>query len=397
MSDKRDRCAVFIFYNTEYLNGAMVTLHTFFNAYSSVDHVFDLYYLSNHLCQLDESLNRNLINSLRYRNVGRISALHVDQSRLDFYQQEMERYKGSGVNLSIFTYEAFSSQFQDYRRLFYMDADLLFIRPNLEWLEEDFQLSICPDLGIKKWLKKPKIGRVYQKEEILLNAGLIVVNPRRLDLSDFYTRLIDYHRENMTSNYPLFEQGLLGRFLKGTAYDVLFSSYKNNMLRRLLISDHFQANSQQASMVHYVGFKPFSTRDFRYSQMEYLDCHRFYWIQYSQVSRQLLMSVVSGRAIKFNSIDGDTPNADDSCVVLTTEALSISDSFLVTLLLNGGTTLRFVLSRMDPIDIEFRTILDQHKPCHYLTMIEASLEEWVENLTSGKDSLFGTVGPSSDS
>ena len=142
-----NRSVIFLFFNDLYIQGALITLLSFLNCYS--EYFFDIRYVKNNFCYIDKNKEEKLLNILKnFKNLVNIKTLDIDENKIFFYSKQSKFCVNHGISISILTYEMFNLSFQDYQKIFYLDADLIFLKKNTTFFDNNFDIAVFPDLGM---------------------------------------------------------------------------------------------------------------------------------------------------------------------------------------------------------------------------------------------------------
>lgn len=264
------RCAIYIFYNTKFLQGAMSTLMSFLDCYDNLGHTFDIYNVNNDICELDMEENKKLVAMLKtYKCFNKMELLDIPESHIGFYKKQMKLCPSYGVAMSILTYEMFNKDLQDYDRVFYLDADLLFLKPNLDFFNNDFDIGVVPSIGnnFNKFGRHYVINKElnYKERPHNLNAGFFCIRAKSMDFRRVYNDLISFHLNWFRTNKAdkVFEQIIIAKYMKSDEFNYKIKCFGigNNCLRTLLHDNRYDYifSTFDVNMIHYGSFKPFLT------------------------------------------------------------------------------------------------------------------------------------------
>lgn len=292
--------ALYMFYNTKYLEAAFITINSFLECYGKLISSIDVYYIDNEYCELDKKKHERMKSMLytSHRNLKNIKELKISKEMVKFYISQKKYCEGnqSAIPLSVFTYEMLNSEFQKYDKVFCVDADVIFLKPNIEFITlQNFDIGGCPDLGfnynnlaIRTEHYDYEYPLDYKKTILKYNAGFFVINPKRFDLGKEKNALLEYHIKNIDRQFGKFfqfDQDIIGSFLQeNKRLTSLCFDHTNNCLKRVLVNNRFSQMINEVNMIHYVGAKPFKDHD----ETNYSQVRSYYWNKFSKISLKLL-------------------------------------------------------------------------------------------------------------
>ena len=290
--------AIYIFFDDNYLNLANITLLSFLSNYHQFK--FDVYYVKNSLCKLSDKSLCSFINHIeKYTtNVEQILNLCIPYERLNFYINDSKKWgkKTKGVPISILTYEIFSHQFEKYEKLFYLDADLQFIKPNKDlFLNNTYDILVYPDIGVNYKKLKRKGVRKYLKihdysDKMDFNAGFIILNCKKIwgkNNDNLINELLRFHKDHIHSVEKLYEQKVLNMFFFKKLCEKLtikLGTMHDCFLKSVYKVDPNYGKLDDVRMIHYTGIKP-------YFQNEPLG--KKFWNTFSNMSFDIIKKITN--------------------------------------------------------------------------------------------------------
>lgn len=235
-----DRYCATIIVNNRYLKGAIVTLFSFFEYNKWFDGDIVILF-DNKYCILSED-NKELL-SKSFKNVV------FKECKPDNYLSVIKQSKGKMNERfipSMYTIESFG--LSEYKKVLYLDADLIFLNSIKEFFEDDTFLCAVPtNRRINRKINTP----IFRKEQ-LFNCGILLINNPSVDIYNEILNTKIEISEKFTGQY--LEQDVLNFYTIGKSvklYPVAYNDCKIGFQKNI--------DLEEVKIIHYVGpTKPWS-------------------------------------------------------------------------------------------------------------------------------------------